>query len=65
VDHARLLLTVEDAADALAVSRAHLYTLLNTGEIPSVKIGRARRVPADQLRRFVERMVVEAAAVGA
>ena len=45
----RLLLSVEDAADRLALSRTRLYGLIKTGEIVSVRIGRLRRVPVDSL----------------
>jgi excisionase family DNA binding protein len=47
------LVTLPDAARYLAVSRGALYTLLGTGELASVHIGRARRVPMTELRRFV------------
>ncbi len=50
------LLKVADAAAFLSVSRATLYTLMNLGELPFVKIGRSRRVP--------RRAVVELAASG-
>ena len=39
-----LLLTVEQAADLLQISRSHLYKLILRGEIPSLKIGRSRRL---------------------
>ena len=41
----RILLSVEDAAAQLALSRTRLYGLIKTGEIVSVRIGRLRRVP--------------------
>ena len=47
------LVTLPDAAKYLAVSRGALYTLLGTGELASIHIGRARRVPMTELRRFV------------
>ncbi len=51
----KLLLRIDEAADALGLKRAFLYRLLDDPEhpVPSVKIGRARRVPADGLRRWV------------
>ncbi len=56
------LVTLPDAAKYLAVSRGALYTLLGTGELASIHIGRARRVPMIELRRFVaERMELDAA----
>jgi excisionase family DNA binding protein len=47
------LLTINDAAEYLAVSRGAIYALLDAGTLGSVHIGRARRVPLAELRRFV------------
>jgi excisionase family DNA binding protein len=47
------LVTLVDAARYLAVSRSALYELLTTGQIASVHIGRARRIPRAELQRFV------------
>jgi excisionase family DNA binding protein len=41
----RLLLSPEQVADSLGVCRSRVYDLMRTGMLPSVKIGRARRVP--------------------
>jgi excisionase family DNA binding protein len=49
----RLLLTPEDAAEVIGVGRTKLYELLRVGAIESVRIGRARRVPADALHDYV------------
>lgn len=49
------LVTLVEAARYLAVSRSALYQLLATGQLASVHIGRARRIPMAELRRFVER----------
>jgi excisionase family DNA binding protein len=44
----KLLLTVEEAADRLGVGRTLMYALIRSGDVPSVQIGRLRRVrPAD------------------
>ena len=52
------LVTLLEAARFLCVSRGTLYDLLGSGQLPSVHIGRSRRVPMGELRRFVrERMV--------
>ena len=48
-----VLLTVEDAAQALALGRTKIYELLDAGTLRSVKIGRARRIPVDALHEFV------------
>lgn len=56
----RLLLTPEDAADVLGVGRTKLYELLRVGAIESVRIGRARRVPAEALHDYVARLRADA-----
>lgn len=46
----RAVLTIPEAAEMLGVSRAAAYQLAQKGEIPVVKLGRRRVVPAKQLR---------------
>lgn len=53
----KLLLTVEEAAQALSVGRSLLYELLMRREIFSVKVGRVRRVPVDALRAYIVRQM--------
>lgn len=57
----RLLLTVEDAADRIAVSRTTMFTLIRTGAITSVRIGRLRRIPADALTTYITTLTLNAA----
>lgn len=47
------LVTIAEAAQFLAVSRGALYALLGSGQLASVHIGRARRIPMAELKRFV------------
>lgn len=54
LDGSKVLLTVDEAARALSVGRTTLYGLLADGRLPSVRIGRARRVSAAALRDFAE-----------
>lgn len=49
------LLTVQQVADRLAVSRAKTYDLLYKGEIRSLTIGRTRRVSPAALTEFIAR----------
>jgi len=56
MEESPLLLTVERAAERLEVGRTKVFELLATGQLESVKIGRARRIPADALRGYVERL---------
>ena len=50
----RLLLRPGEAAEALGLGRATVYALLLSGELRSVRIGRARRISVAALRDFVE-----------
>ena len=49
----RLLLTVPEAAEALAISRSKLYELIAAGLVRSVRIDGSRRVPVDALESYV------------
>jgi excisionase family DNA binding protein len=50
------LYKVPEAAQALGLSRAKVYELVASGAIGSVKIDASRRIPAQDLHRFVERL---------
>lgn len=50
----RLVLTVEQAADALGIGRTLMYELVGSGAVESVRIGRLRRIPAQALAAYVE-----------
>jgi excisionase family DNA binding protein len=52
----KLLLTPEEAAQALGIGRTKLYELLATAKLPSVRIGGSRRVSVDALTEFVRRL---------
>lgn len=52
----KLLLTPEEAAEMLGVGRVTVYDLMRMRVLPSVKIGRARRVPVSELLAYVERL---------
>ena len=40
-----LVLTVEEAAEALGISRPSAYAAARSGELPTIRIGRLLRVP--------------------
>lgn len=52
-----LLLSIKEAAASLSISRAHLYRLLETGELRAVRSRRAVRVPYVELQRYVARLM--------
>ena len=50
----KLLLALPEAGRALAISRSKMYDLLNSGHLPSVHIGRSRRVRVIDVENFVK-----------
>jgi len=50
----KLLLTITEASQVLAISRSKFYGLLNSGHLPSVHIGRSRRIRMTDLEEFVK-----------
>ncbi len=52
-------LTPQQAADRLRMSRTHLYKLLDSGEIPSHRVGRDRRITGPDLVAFERRRQAE------
>lgn len=55
VESEKLLLRASEAQKLLSLSRSTIYAMIASGELPSVRIGRAVRVPADGLREWVKR----------
>jgi excisionase family DNA binding protein len=47
------ILTVEQVATILGISRGLAFAAARTGQIPVVRIGRRMLVPRDRLRRLV------------
>ena len=58
---ARLLVTIPAAADALSLSRRHVYRLISDGRLRSVCIGRRRLIPRSALEEFVQRLALDSA----
>ncbi|MER7820305.1 helix-turn-helix domain-containing protein [Streptomyces sp. NPDC096153] len=54
-------LTVPEVMEALKLSRFTVYNLIRSRELPSILVGRSRRIPADALRTFMETKLEEAA----
>jgi excisionase family DNA binding protein len=59
-DMDKLMLRVPEAAELLGLGRAKAYQLVQSGELPSIKIGRSVRIPVAALRAWVERQQREA-----
>ena len=48
-----VLLKIPEVMRRLGVGQTKVYELMTSGELGSVKVGRARRVPSDELERFM------------
>ena len=48
-----VLLKIPDVMERLSVGQTKVYELMSSGELRSVKVGRSRRVPSDELERFM------------
>jgi excisionase family DNA binding protein len=49
---------ISETARFLGVSRSLVYQLINTGVLPSVRIGRSRRIPIRAVRELAARNLV-------
>lgn len=52
-----LLLTVEETADMLTISRWKVFELIRLHELRSVKIGGLRRVPRGAIDEYIARLL--------
>jgi len=50
----KILLKAEDAARLLSLGRGSIYKMMNDRTLPTVRMGRAVRIPMDALRRWIE-----------
>lgn len=55
------LFTIAEAADRLRLGKTTLYALLQSGELRSITIGKARRIPASAIAQFLSEREAEAA----
>ena len=50
----RLLLRVPEAAEQLGIGRTKIYEMIATGELPTVRFGRAVRISVTTLQKWIE-----------
>ncbi len=55
----KLAYSPAEAADLVSVSRAHFYSLMGRGEIPSLVLGRSRRIRREALLSYLARLEAE------
>lgn len=53
----KLLLSPDETCEVLGVRWSTLFRLLESGALPSIKIGRRRRIPTAGLLKWVQRQV--------
>jgi excisionase family DNA binding protein len=64
VEQTEYLLSPEEVRQHLGLGRTYTYQLLATGAIPSVRIGRLRKVRPVDLERFIETNLEHAEGAG-
>lgn len=52
-DQLPIVLTPAEAMDVLGVGKNTMYRLLNSGQLPAVRIGRSWRVTLDAIQQFI------------
>lgn len=55
----RTLLRPREIVESTGLSRVTVYGLISSGEIPSVRVGRAIRVPVQGFKEWLERKAGE------
>ena len=55
----KLLYGPDEAFKVIGVGRSTGYKLLATGELPSIRIGRLRKIPVAELNRWISEKVSE------
>lgn len=53
------LLTPEQAADALGVGRTTVFSMVSSGALVSIRVGRLRRIPASAVDRYIAGRLTE------
>lgn len=56
------LLTVEQFAERTNLGRTTVYAKLAAGEVASVKVGKLRRIPTDEVDQYIKRLLAEQSA---
>lgn len=49
----KLVLNVQEVAEALGISRSYAYQLIRSGTIPAIQLGRKRVVSRDKLNEWI------------
>ena len=57
-----LFYTFKEAADQLRIGRTTMFTLVKDGELTAVRVRGARRIPANVLIAYRDRLIAESLA---
>lgn len=52
---ANRFLQITDVAEILNISVRQTYSLVTTGELPAIKVGRSWRIESDELEKYIQR----------
>lgn len=53
--HQTRLVTIPAVADALSVSKRHVFRMIDRGELPTIRVGlNSTRIPVDAVEQFVK-----------
>lgn len=61
-EHEPLLLKVEEAKQLLNIGRTRVYSLINSGELKSVKVFGNRRIPRISIDQYIATLLEESEA---
>ena len=50
----RMLLKPTEVAEVLRIGRSLVYSMLATGQLPSIRVGRCIRVPSESLETWLK-----------
>jgi excisionase family DNA binding protein len=50
----RLLLRIPEVAETLGIGRTKIYEMIATGELPTIRVGRAVRISVTALQKWIE-----------
>ena len=53
----KVLLSLDEAADAMSVGKTMIADLVRRNELRSIKVGRTRRIPLSSIHEFVNRQL--------
>ena len=50
----KMVYSMQEAADALGISKSYMYELVRKGEVPVLVIGKRRVIPKEKFNRWIK-----------